>query len=189
VLAVAAFLFLWNFNPFSSSVQYVYVTRDMQLSEQFYGNAMSLFAAAALVASVAYGCYCRRVPFRWLIHTSIVTGVVSTLAYWALADRFSAALVFSVSGATYMTGNLIQLDLAARVCPPRVAGTVFALLMALSNLALLLSIALGGDLYDRLSAAWGNRLAFNALVVIGALFTAGCWLLVPLLPRWREDEK
>jgi len=38
VLAVAGFLFLWNFNPFSYSVLYVHMTREMGLSEQFYGN-------------------------------------------------------------------------------------------------------------------------------------------------------
>ncbi len=64
VLAAAAFLFLWNFNPFSSSVQYVYMVRDMGLSDQFYGNMTSLFAAAAMAGSLAYGFYCRRVPVR-----------------------------------------------------------------------------------------------------------------------------
>jgi predicted MFS family arabinose efflux permease len=188
VLVAAAFLFLWNFNPFSASVQYIYMTRDLELGEQFYGNTMSLFAAAALVASVAYGFYCRRVPFDWLIHAAIVTGVLSTLAYWGMADRPSAVVVTAISGATYMTGNLIQLDLAARLCPPRVAGTVFALLMGLSNLSILLSTAWGGDLYDRFSAAWDHRVAFNALVAIGALCTAACWLLVPWLRRGREVE-
>jgi predicted MFS family arabinose efflux permease len=183
VLLAAAFLFLWNFNPFSSSVQYVYMVRDLGLSEQFYGNTMSLFAAAAVVASLAYGFYCRRVPFGWLIHLSIVSGVLSTLAYWGLTGKWSAVLVTVVSGLTYMTGNLIQLDLAARLCPPKAAGTVFSLLMAVSNLGIATSIWLGGMWYDQVNAAWGPRAAFNTLVAIGAAFTAGCWLLVPWLRR------
>jgi predicted MFS family arabinose efflux permease len=183
VLLAAAFLFLWNFNPFSSSVQYVYMVRDLGLSEQFYGNTMSLFAAAAIVASLAYGFYCRRVPFGWLIQLSILSGVLSTLAYWGLTGKASAVLVTVVSGLTYMTGSLIQLDLAARVCPPRAAGTVFAVLMAVSNLGIVVSTWIGGFWYDQLSAGWGQRAAFNALVAIGAAFTAGCWLLVPWLRR------
>ena len=181
VLLAAAFLFLWNFNPFSSSVQYIYMVRDLGLSEQFYGNTMSIFALAAVVASLAYGFYCRRVPFGWLIHLSIVSGVLSTLAYWGLAGRASAVLVTVLSGSTYMTGNLIQLDLAARLCPPKAAGTVFSLLMAVSNLGITTSIWLGGMWYDQFHAAWGARAAFNMLVGIGAVFTAGCWLLVPWL--------
>jgi predicted MFS family arabinose efflux permease len=181
VLVAAAFLFLWNFNPFSSSVQYVYLVRDLGFSDQFYGNMTSLFAAAAMGGSLAYGFYCRRVPFHWLIHLSIVTGVLSTLAYWGLTGTWSAVAVTAVSGVTYMTGNLIQLDLAARICPPKAAGTVFALLMAASNLGILLSTWVGGIWYDQLDAAWGHRAAFNALVAVGAAFTAGCWLLVPWL--------
>jgi len=30
---------------------------------------------------------------------------------------------------------------------------------------------------------WGTELAFQLLVAIGALFTAGCWLLIPLLKQ------
>ena len=183
VLLAAAFLFLWNFNPFSSSVQYVYMVRDLGLSEQFYGNTMSLFATAAIVASLAYGFYCRRVPFGWLLQLSILSGVLSTLAYWGLTGKLSAVLVTVVSGLTYMTGSLIQLDLAARVCPPKAAGTVFAVLMAVSNLGIVMSTWIGGIWYDQLSAGWGDRAAFNTLVAIGAAFTAGCWLLVPWLRR------
>ncbi len=181
VLTAAAFLFLWNFNPFSSSVQYVYMVRDMGLSDQFYGTMTSLFAAAAMCGSLAYGFYCRRVPFAWLIHLAIVTGVLSTLAYWGLTGKWSACLVTVLSGVTYMTGNLIQLDLAARICPPKAAGTVFALLMSVSNLAILTSTWLGGIWYDQLDALWGPRAAFNTLVAMGAACTAGCWLLTPWL--------
>ena len=74
---------------------------------------------------------------------------------------------------------MIQLDLAAQVCPPRVAGTLFALLMGLSNLAVSLSTWLGGDWYERGIARWGATTSFNILVGVGALFTAACWLSVP----------
>ncbi len=181
VLVAAAFLFLWNFNPFSSSIQYVYMVRDLGLSEQFYGNTLSLFAVAAIVASLAYGFYCRRVPLGRLVHWSILSGVFSTLAYGCLAGKLSAVLVTVVSGLTYMTGSLIQLDMAARVCPPKAAGTVFAVLMAVSNLGIVLSTWVGGIWYDQLRAEWGDRVAFNSLVAIGAALTAGCWLLVPWL--------
>jgi predicted MFS family arabinose efflux permease len=85
-------------------------------------------------------------------------------------------------GLTYMTATLIQLDLAAQICPPRVAGTAFAIFMALSNMGNALSIWLGGLWYERLRPLWGDRAAFNVLVGIGAAFTAGCWLVVPFLP-------
>jgi predicted MFS family arabinose efflux permease len=185
LLAVGAFLFLWSFNPFNSTVLNVHMTRELHFSEQFYGYTLALDSVAAIAATVAYGFYCRRVPLRALVNLSIVTGIVATLAYWAMEDEFTAALVTLVVGFTYMTAWLVQLDLAARTCPPEIAGTVFALLMAATNLSISLSTALGGYWYEYWLGLWGSRTAFNVLVGVGALFTAACWLLVPLLSRGR----
>jgi predicted MFS family arabinose efflux permease len=183
VLGVGGFLFLWNFNPFSNVVLHVHMTRALGFSERFYGVTVALTAVASIAASIAYGLYCRRVPMRVLVHASVVLGVLSTLGYATLTDRKSAVLVTLAVGVTYMTATLIQLDLAARACPPEVAGTLFALLMALENLGASSSTWLGGLLYDRGIERWGSRRAFLLLVVVGSAFTAGSWLLVPFLPR------
>lgn len=180
---VGGFLFLWNFNPFSQTVLYLHMTRAMGLREQFYGHTVSLLALACIAASVAYGFYCRLVPMRRLVHASIALGIMATLAYWFLADERSALAVTLFVGFVYMTATIIQLDLAARSCPPEAAGTAFALLMALANLANLGSTWLGGLFYEWGTIRWGSRTSFDVLVGVGALFTAGCWLLVPLLPR------
>lgn len=183
VLAVGGFIFLWNFNPFTNDVLYLHMTGEMQLTEQFYGTTVSLMAIASVAASAAYGFYCRRIPLAWLIHGSIVLGILSTVGYWAMVDRTSAVIVTLAVGFTYMTAMLIQLDLAARACPAEVSGTAFAILMALSNLSVSLSTAAGGYLYDRWAESWGAVTAFNLLVGCGAVLTAGCWLLVPALRR------
>ena len=181
VLGVGGFLFLWNFNPFSTAVLYLYMTQELGLDEQFYGHTVSLMSLSMIAASVSYGFYCRRIPFLVLVHASIALGIVSTVAYWALAGKLSAVLISLFIGFTYMTANLIQLDFAARVCPPRTAATVFALLMALSNAGLSLAMLAGGYLYDVTRPWWGARSAFNVLVLVGGLTTACCWLLLPLL--------
>jgi predicted MFS family arabinose efflux permease len=182
-LAFAGFLFLWNFNPCSTTVVQLHMTGPLGLSEQFYGATVSLMAVASVVASLCYGAYCRLMPMRWLVHASIVLGIVSNLAYAGLAGSRSAALVTLVVGFAVMTATLIQLDLVARWCPAQVAGTTFALLMAVSNLGASLATWLGGSWYERAASAWGNRVAFQLLAVVGAAFTAGCWLLLPWLPR------
>lgn len=186
LLTAGAYLFLWNFNPFSSNVLKHYSTEVLQLSEQFYGNLSSIQAAAGIVSCVVYGLICRRVPFGWLIHGSIVAGILSTLCYWPMHDATTAVLASIVFGLTYQLGTLIQLDLAARICPTESAGTIFALLMAISNTGISASYGVGGLTYDWLASAdmLGSRhAAFDALVAIGAAFTAGCWLLVPVM-RW-----
>jgi predicted MFS family arabinose efflux permease len=172
VAAAAAFLFLWTFNPFSTSVLYVHMTRELGMSEQFYGVTVSLLSVGAILGSLAYGTYCRRVPLRWLIHTAIAAGALSTLAYCGMTGKASAA-----------AGSMVQFDLAARACPLAAAGTTFALLMALSNLSYSISTGIGGLLYDRWTESWGAPTSFNLLVAAGSLSTCACWLLVPLLNR------
>jgi len=186
LLGVGGFMFLWNFNPFSTAVLQSHMIRELKLSEQFYGNTVSLSAIASVIACVCYGFYCRRIPFRWLVHASVVMGILSTLGYWALSGWVSAVLITVFVGFTYMTAGLIQLDLAARVCPPRTAATVFAALMALTNFSLSFSTGIGGYLYDWWSKMWGSDYAFQLLVAVGALATASCWLLVPFLNRHRD---
>jgi hypothetical protein len=182
--AVAAFLFLWMFNPFYVDVQYNHFTRVLGFSEEFYGTTLSLQSAGAVAGSLAYGLYCRRVPFAALLHASIVLGVASTLAYWLVVDEESAVVISPLVGAVYMTAVLVQLDLAARACPPAVAGTAFAALMSLSNAGTSLSNMVGAWAYDGLTAALGSgQMAYKVLVGVGACFTALCWLLIPQLRR------
>ncbi len=183
ILAVGAFIFCWSFNPFSHTLLYVYVEKDLELGEQFYGDMVSVGAVSAMLGSLLYGIYCRRVSRRVLVHVSIVMGILGTVCYANIHDTTTARAAAVAYGFAYATGMMVQLDLAAQVCPPRIAGTMFALLMALSNLGTASSTAFGGWCYQGWLDRWGNPLAFNLLVGIGALFTCGCWFVVPYLKR------
>jgi len=183
VVAIGAFLFLWNFNPFSSTVLYYYSIGALHFSEQFVGTLSSCHAVGLLAGSILYGVICRMIPIPWLVHGSIVTGVLATIAYWGFRDPASGILISLVVGVVYAIGSLIQLDLAARICRPETAGTTFALLMSLTNLSAALSQGFGGSIYEAMAQRVGYASAFQALVAVGALFTAGCWLLIPLLKR------
>lgn len=179
VLGVGSFLFLWSFNPFSSTVLYMHMTTSMGLSETFYGTTSSVLSVASIVACGVYGVISPRLSPRAMLHGSIAFGVVATLLYLGMSDERSALLVSAAVGFTYMIASLTQLDLAARSCSPVTAATVFAVLMALCNLSLSLSTWLGGAWYEALGA---GDAAFRALVGVGALFTALCWPLTWLLP-------
>jgi Na+/melibiose symporter-like transporter len=183
ILAIGAFLFLWSFNPFSATVLYYYSTEALHFSEQFVGSLTSWHAVGLLTGSIFYGVICRMLPLSWLIHGSIVTGILATIAYWGYRDATSGVVISLTVGVVYAIGSLIQLDLAARVCRPNTAGTTFALLMSLTNLGAALSQGIGGSIYEGMATQWGYASAFQILVGVGALFTAGCWLLVPLLDQ------
>jgi Na+/melibiose symporter-like transporter len=183
LLAIGAFLFLWNFNPFSATVLYYHSITALQFSEQFVGTLTSWQAVGGVIGCVGYGAICRRIPVPWLIHGSIAAGILATLSYWAYRDPTSGTIVSVLVGVVYAIGTIIQLDLAARVCRPEIAGTTFALLMSLSNLSVALAQGLGGSIYATLADRWGAVPAFDGLVALGTLFTATCWILAPLLTR------
>jgi len=184
LVTAGLFLFLWNFNPFFSTVLNTYMRDELRLGEVFYGYTASLIAASQIVACIAYPWYCRRVPMGWLVHGSIVAGIAATLVYWLLYDAWSAVVASLVYGFAYQTATLVQLDLSARVCPVSSAGTMFALLMAISNTGNTMGIHFGGQWYETLSHRLHDpHRAFDLLVLIGAAFTAGCWLLVPAM-KW-----
>src|SRR5262249_49243941 len=147
LLSAAAFLFLWSFNPFSSNVLQEYMTKELHLSEQFYGNMQSVQSLGMIAGCLSYFAYCRKVPLGLLIHAAIVAGIVSTLGYWVLRDWTTAITASLIYGFTWQTGLLVQLDLAARICPTESAGTMFALLMAISNSGQSVGIYLGGGWY------------------------------------------
>lgn len=181
ILGVGVFLFLWNFNPFSSTVLNLHMTQELGFDEQFFGLTVSFAAMTSIVACLFYGQYCRSFSMATLVHASIILGILSSLAYWALTDEMSAFWVSLAFGFTYMTATLILLDLAARACPPEIAGTAFAVIMALQNLSASLATWVGGEWYELWSKQWGSQRAFDLLVGVGALFTAGCWLVWPFM--------
>jgi MFS family permease len=185
LLTVCIILFLWSFNPLWVSVLYLHMTTVLHFDEQTYGNTYSVFSAGSIVASVLYGIYCRRFRIGHLVQASIFAGAFANIIYWHMTTLPGAYAVSFIAGAAFMTGMLIQLDVAARLVPIEVAATMFALIMAVTNLASSVSEGLGGYVYDYLGA--GN-FAFDVVVVLSTLCAASCWLLVPRLrrevPQW-----
>ena len=183
IWGVAAFLFVWHFNPFTQSVLYLHMTTTRGMSDSFYGDTISLLAVGSIAACATYGVYCRKLPRRWMAPTAVISGIISTLAYWFLKDRASAAVISVIVGFTYMTANMIQCDLAAQACPLHAAGTIFGGFMAVCNVSTLLATSAGGFCYQWAKNSMGADAGFNFVLLVGA----GCTLLAlpvgRLIPR------
>src|SRR5262245_407710 len=187
-LAVCALLTLWSFNPVWGSVLYLHMTGELGFSEQSFGNVTSAFFAGSLIGSIGYGLYCRSVRLSTLLHLSFMAVIISIAIYWQLSSLTSAYVVSVISGAAYMTGTLIQLDLTARIIPARAAATVFAAVMALTNLAGSGSEAFGGWLFESAKESYDGQTAFSLAVLLSVMAAMSCWLMVPALrraaPQW-----
>jgi len=187
VILVAVFYLLVNFNPFSWDVLYVHMTKELGFSEQFVGYTYTLNGMGAIVSCIHYGMFAKRVPLRLLLWGSVVFMVLSKLVFIGLGSETSAVIISVSWGLIYMVTNLTQLELAGRYCPPEAAGTVFALLMSLSNLSVGLSSIIGGWLYESMKPAWGADAAYTVLVLIACGFTALCAFLVLFFPKSHSE--
>ena len=114
-----AFLMLWNFTPLSMTIIYLHWTRTLGFDEVFYGRTVVWLAVGAMIASLGYGLYCRRIARTVLMHLSILLGIAATWAYAVVVDRQTACLIAALVGFAHMTATLILLDLSAQICPVR----------------------------------------------------------------------
>jgi MFS family permease len=187
VILVAVFYLFLNFNPFSADVLYVYMIDELGFSEQFIGYTYTISSFASMLACVLYGIFAKKVSLRFLLHGSVIFMVLSSLIYFGLKTEISALIISFAFGFIYMITSLTQLELAGRYCPAAAAGTVFALLMSLSNFSVSLSSIVGGKIYESLKYSFSATTTYGILVAIGTGFTVLCWFLVLLFPKTRED--
>ncbi len=174
---VAGFLFFWNFSPSLGTPLLYHQTDVLHFSKVYIGTLGAITNAAGIVGAVLFFRYCPRLPLRRLLAIAVGLGVVATLGYLGLTGPKSALVISLFFGVINQFTHLAVLDLAARACPPRAEGTVFALLMATLNFGKTGGTALGGWLYD--------HSGFPLLIIISAGFTACCWAILPFL----ADEK
>lgn len=99
---------------------------------------------------------------------------VSVLGLLLARSPESAVLAFVLIGFTGMLEMLGVLEIAAQVCSLTAAGTSFALILSVSNLAMLLGGAIGAWLYDQ-------KVSYESLVLLGVCCTVLTGFLIPWL--------
>ena len=110
------------------------MTSELGFAEQSYGSLGSVQAIGMIIGCIGYGSICRRIPFGWIVCSSIAARRRQHAgAIGCSAIRQPPVTASFIYGLAWQFGLLGQLDLSARICPTQSAGTVFALLMAISN--------------------------------------------------------
>lgn len=123
----------------------------------------------------------KKYGLKQLLNITVLLGVISTIWYlWLVGEK--TAIAFSIlGGIVSMVTLLAILDLAARSCPKMAEGTFFALLMSVYNGGAMVSKVLGGFLLQ--------YTGLQTLIIISAVFTAFCWLLVPFIKTNDEQQE
>jgi len=176
-------ILLWNFYPFLGTVQFYYQSNVLGLSPQWIGSLMTIGSVAGLIGSAAFWKLCRgRNTDAWVSWGPAGMALVS-LSYLFYRGSISVAIVEALFGFASVFFRLALLDLIARTCPANAEATSYALFLALFDLAMFGSNALGGKLYDALHRALAahaahDQMSYIVLILIGAGCTLACrWTL------------
>jgi folate/biopterin transporter len=189
------FVFVWQATPSADVALFYFVTNDLGFGPEFLGQVRLVTSVASLVGVGIFQVYLRHIPLRplfgWMTVISAGLGLTSLiLVYhlnraWGLDDHWFSlgdSLVLTVAGQIAFMPVLV---LAARLCPPGIEATFFALLMSAFNLAGFLSQELGSLLMHALGVTESNFSHLGLLLVITNLSTL---LPLPLL-GWLPAER
>ncbi|WP_205370565.1 folate/biopterin family MFS transporter [Thermoleptolyngbya sp. PKUAC-SCTB121] len=192
-----AFLFLWQATPTAESAFFFFTTNDLGFTPEFLGRVRLVTSLASLLGIWLFQRFFRTVPFRTFFGWTIVISTLLGMTMLLLVTHANRAIGiddhwFSLGDSLILTvmGQIAYMPvliLAARLCPPGVEATLFALLMSITNLAALVSYELGAGLMHWLGVTEDNFSNLWLLVIITNLST-----LLPLpflgwLPG-KEDE-
>ncbi|MFB2937192.1 folate/biopterin family MFS transporter [Aerosakkonemataceae cyanobacterium BLCC-F154] len=180
-----AFLFLWQCTPTADAAFFFFTTNELGFQPEFLGRVRLVTSVASLVAVWLFQRFFKNVPFRTFFAWTTVLSAALGMTMLLLVTHTNRALGiddhwFSLGDSLILTvmGQIAYMPvlvLAARLCPPGVEATLFALLMSVTNLAHLLSYEFGALLMHWLGITEHNFQSLWILVVIANLST-----LIPL---------
>ena len=150
IQCVCIFLLLFCYSPFSSVLQYEYLTVDIKLTEEQYGLIGSVRSAAAIVGVICWRFSFARLKIKHSIYLAIVLGMAAGSMWLLVTSFYTASFVAFCTGIAGSFAIMTSIGLAAQVCPVETAGTVYALLMSTATLTGQLGVWSGGQLTELL---------------------------------------
>jgi folate/biopterin transporter len=174
-----AFIFIFLAMPNAESAFFFFTTNELHFQPEFLGRVRLVTSIASLIGIWIFQRFLKTVPFRIIFGWSSVISTVLGMTMLLLVTHTNRAL--GIDDHWFSIGdNLIikvmgeiaympVLVLAARLCPPGVEATLFAVLMSITNLAGLVSHELGAILMHQLGITETNFDAMWLLVVIANL--------------------
>lgn len=174
-----AFLFILLATPSAESAFFFFTTNELHFQPEFLGRVHLVTSIASLVGVWIFQRFLKTVPFRVIFGWSTVISTVLGMTMLLLVTHTNRSLGiddhwFSIGDNLIITvmGQIAYMPvlvLAARLCPPGVEATLFALLMSITNLGRVVSQELGAVLMHQLGITETNFDAMWLLVVIANL--------------------
>lgn len=177
----AAFVFLWQATPSADAAFFFFTTNELGFEPEFLGRVRLVTSIASLLGVWMFHRFLKSVPFRIIFGWSTVLSAVLGMSMLLLVTHTNRALGiddhwFSIGDSLILTvmGQIAYMPvlvLAARLCPPGVEATLFALLMSISNCGGLLSYQFGALLMHWMGISQTDFTNLWLLVVIANVST------------------
>jgi folate/biopterin transporter len=184
------FIFIWQATPSADSAFFYFTTNDLGFQPEFLGRVRLVTSVAALFGVWLFQRYFKSVPFRRIFFWSTLLSAVLGMTTLILVTHGNRAIGiddhwFSLGDSVILTvaGEIALMPLlvlAARLCPPGVEATLFALVMSVNNLGGLISHELGAVLTHLLGV---TETQFDRLWLLMLITNLTTLLPLPLV-RW-----
>jgi folate/biopterin transporter len=189
-----AFIFIWQSTPTADAAFFFFSTNELHFEPEFLGRVHLVTSLASLLGVWIFQRFLKTIPFRVIFAWSIVLSAALGMTMLLLVTHANRALGiddhwFSLGDSLVLTvmGQIAfmpVLVLAAKLCPPGVEATFFALLMSVNNLASLVSYELGAGLMHLMGISENN---FDNLWLLVLLTNLSTILPLPFI-KWLPGE-
>ncbi|BAB75984.1 folate/biopterin family MFS transporter [Anabaena sp. FACHB-709] len=190
-----AFVFIWQATPTADSAFFFFSTNELHFEPEFLGRVRLVTSLASLIGVWIFQRFLKSVSFRLIFGWSTVISAVLGMTMLLLVTHTNRALGiddrwFSLGDSLILTvmGQIAYMPvlvLSARLCPPGVEATLFALLMSVFNLAGMVSYEAGAIIMHWLGITETNFDLLWLLVLITNLSTL---LPLPFLNWLPSDD-
>lgn len=188
ILLPTLFIFLWQATPSADSAFFFFTTNELGFEPEFLGKVRLVTSLAALIGIGIYQKFLKTVPFRQMLGGSTVISCFLGLTALLLVTHTNRALGiddhwFSLGDSLILTvmGQIAfmpVLVISARLCPPGIEATLFALLMSIWNLSGLVSYETGALLTHWLGVTEHN---FDKMWLLITITNLSSLIPLPLL--------
>lgn len=189
------FLFLWQATPSSDSAFFFFTTNELGFQPEFLGRVRLFTSIAGLIGIWIFQRFLKAVPFRQIFGWSTVIAVLFGFTPVLLVTHTNRLLGigdqwFSLGDSVILTviGEIAfmpVLVLCAKLCPPGIEATLFALLMSIANLSHVVSQELGALLMHSFGITPNT---FDNLALLVTLTNLSSLLPLPFLKLLPSDN-
>jgi folate/biopterin transporter len=176
-----AFVFIWQATPTADAAFFFFTTNELHFQPEFLGRVRLVTSGASLIGIWIFQRFLKSVSFRVIFAWSTVISAALGMTMLLLVTHTNRVIGiddhwFSLGDSLVLTvmGQIAYMPvlvLAARLCPPGVEATLFALLMSVSNLAAMVSYEFGAIIMHWLNITETNFESLWLLVIITNLST------------------